>query len=78
MLKNRQCKTVFSLVALVMALLALSAAAYAADAKPDAKEHEPKKAYFDPVIKHIEGWTVHVDPKLLEGEHAEEGGRALQ
>jgi len=77
MLKTRRSKTVFSLVALVMALLALSAAAYAADAKPDAKEQAPKKARFDPVIKHIEGWTVHVDPKLLEGEHAEEGQRAL-
>ncbi len=32
---------------------------------------------FDPVVKTIEGWTVHVDPMLLEGEHAEEGGRAL-
>ena len=35
-----------------------------------------KKAHFDPVIKDIEGWTVYVDPKMLEGEHAEEeGGR---
>lgn len=32
---------------------------------------------FDPVVKDIEGWTVHVDPALLEGQHAEEGARAL-
>ncbi|MFG0333329.1 MAG: metallopeptidase [Maioricimonas sp. JB049] len=32
---------------------------------------------FDPVRQEIEGWTVHVDPSLLEGEHAEEGQRAL-
>ncbi len=34
---------------------------------------------FDPVVQQIEGWTVHVDPALLEGEYAEkEGGRALK
>jgi len=37
-----------------------------------------KKAHYDPVIKNIEGWTVSVDPKLLEGEHAEAGGKALK
>ena len=42
-----------------------------------AQEEAPKTTHFDPVIKNIEGWTVHVDPKLLEGEHAETGGRAL-
>lgn len=34
-------------------------------------------AHYDPVHKKIEGWTVHVDPQLLEGEHAEMGARAL-
>ena len=33
---------------------------------------------FDPVVQQIEGWTVHVDPSLLEGEHSELGGRALK
>ena len=32
---------------------------------------------FDPVQQQIEGWTVHVDPALLSGEHAESGGKAL-
>lgn len=32
---------------------------------------------FDPVVRGIEGWTVHIDPALLDGEHREEGGRAL-
>ncbi len=48
------------------------------NAKPDAKEETPKKPNFDPVIKDIEGWTVHIDPKLLEGEHGEMGSRALK
>jgi hypothetical protein len=34
--------------------------------------------FFDPVEREIEGWTVAVDPRLLEGEHAEEGARALK
>lgn len=33
---------------------------------------------FDPVVRKMEGWTVHVDPALLEGEHAEEGAKALR
>jgi len=43
----------------------------------DAREDVPKATHFDPVIKDIEGWTVHVDPQMLEGEHAEAGARAL-
>ncbi|MEC8301540.1 MAG: metallopeptidase [Planctomycetota bacterium] len=33
---------------------------------------------IDPVEKKIEGWTVHVDPALLEGEPGDVGPRALQ
>lgn len=50
-------------------------------AKPDADAKDEAAAenqHFDPVVKDIEGWTVFVDPKMLEGEHAEEGGRALK
>jgi len=43
----------------------------------DAREGASKQTHFDPVIKDIEGWTVHVDPKMLEGEYAEAGARAL-
>ncbi len=38
---------------------------------------KPKPQHFDPVKKNIEGWTVWVEPVLLEGEHAEMGGKAL-
>ncbi len=37
-----------------------------------------EKHRFDPVVQQIEGWTVHVDPQMLEGEHADEGARALK
>jgi dipeptidyl-peptidase-4 len=43
---------------------------------------KPKKGTpgvrFDPVLKTIEGWTVHVDPAMLKGEHAKAGSRALK
>ena len=45
-----------------------------------AQTKEPKKiGWLEPVEKNIEGWTVHVDPDLLEGgKHAEEGEKALK
>ena len=49
----------------------------AADAQTDAQGKAPKTTHFDPVVQIIEGWTVHVDPQMLEGEHAEAGARAL-
>lgn len=39
----------------------------------DAKAHR-----FRPVVQQIEGWTVHADPKLLNGEHAATGKRTLR
>ncbi|HUF63812.1 MAG TPA: hypothetical protein VMN36_17170 [Verrucomicrobiales bacterium] len=48
----------------------------ASDAETNAASVETQ---FDPVVREMEGWTVHVDPALLEGgEHAEEGSRALR
>lgn len=32
---------------------------------------------FDPVQRDIEGWTVHVDPALIEGESSQDGEKAL-
>ena len=55
----------------------LATALLAADAKTDARGKAPKATHFDPVVQTMEGWTVHVDPQMLEGEHAEAGARAL-
>ncbi|MBG85965.1 MAG: metallopeptidase [Verrucomicrobiales bacterium] len=50
-----------------------------AEAARNRKDVKSAKAHrFEPVLKKIEGWTVHVDPALLKGEHAEEGGEALR
>jgi hypothetical protein len=43
-----------------------------------ANKEATKTAKLDPVVKNIEGWTVHIDPKLLDGKHAEEGSQALK
>ncbi|MDP6118859.1 MAG: metallopeptidase [Planctomycetota bacterium] len=57
----------------------LTAFSYAEKAKKkEEKKEEIPAVRFDPVEKKIEGWTVHVDPALLEGKHADEGGRALK
>jgi hypothetical protein len=47
-------------------------------AAPPLAAEEPASPRFDPVQRQIEGWTVHVDPALLEGgSHQNEGTRAL-
>ncbi len=43
------------------------------DEKAAAEKHR-----FDPVTRNIEGWTVHIDPMMLEGEHAKAGTEALE
>lgn len=35
------------------------------------------EAFYDPIERDIEGWTVWVDPQLIEGEHAKVGERCL-
>jgi dipeptidyl-peptidase-4 len=32
---------------------------------------------FDPVLREIEGWKVHVEPALIDGAHRQEGANAL-
>jgi dipeptidyl-peptidase-4 len=39
---------------------------------------KPENHGFDPVRQSVEGWTVHVDPRMLEGEHSEVGTEALK
>jgi hypothetical protein len=42
------------------------------------ESQEIKAVRFDPVIQNIEGWTVHVDPQMLQGEHSQAGAAALK
>lgn len=40
---------------------------------------DAEKIFFDPEIRKIEGWNVHIDPQLLPGgEHFIEGEQALK
>lgn len=64
-------------------LLLLGAFGLATGEKPikteTAAAEEKKIGWIEPVTKKIEGWTVHVDPQLLEGgEFKEEGDQALK
>lgn len=34
--------------------------------------------HYDPVVKQVEGFTIHIDPKLLDDENAEEDAAALE
>lgn len=62
----------------VFATLA-SAVAHKVSAKQQtvANKEATNAIKFDPVVKNLEGWTVHIEPKLLEGKYAEEGSKAL-
>lgn len=39
---------------------------------------KPEAVRFDPVARQIEGFTVHVDPALLNGEHKPLGDKSLR
>jgi len=59
-----------SIAVAALALVALAASPLMAE--------KPAMPAFDPVKVELEGWTVHVEPSLLNGEHKELGMRALQ
>lgn len=59
---------------LFLILLAMRALETAQASDPTAG----RKHRFEPVEQKMEGWTVHVDPKLLAGEHKDDGKRALR
>lgn len=67
-------------IALGVCALALSlAAAPAADGTGSKTEPVAGKiGWFEPVEREMEGWTVFVDPQLIDGEFKEEGDAALK
>ena len=60
-------------------LLALAVSPLFAEEKAaaDSKEETKEKKFYDPVKKQVEGWTILVDPKLLDGDGKETGDKAL-
>jgi hypothetical protein len=38
---------------------------------------DEKPAFYEPIEKDLEGWTIKVDPQLVEGKHAELGERVF-
>lgn len=66
-------------IPLAILLAVLGAAVFAQQDERERKSRPAEKGVrFDPVVQEMEGWTVHVDPALLEGEHADEGAKCLR
>lgn len=65
------------LAACLLPFTPASVSAQAPDAKNGDQAKTPPAVRFDPVVKHMEGWKVHIEPALLNGEHREEGAKAL-
>jgi len=61
----------------LIAILSLLAASILCLGSTTPDRAESANGRIEPVVKTMQGWTVHVDPALLEGPHQEVGGRAL-
>jgi hypothetical protein len=48
-----------------------------ANADTNASAGSETELRLDPVVRNIEGWTVHIEPALLDGEQRDEGAKAL-
>ena len=66
-----------TLVLLVCGIVSVTGGAKKTELRSESIE-EAKNHRFEPIVQEIDGWTVHVDPRLLEGEHGENGARALK
>jgi dipeptidyl-peptidase-4 len=56
---------------------ALLMALFVAKAGPETVGESKPVKRFDPVVREIEGFKVHIDPKMLECEHSAGGAKAL-
>lgn len=66
-------------VRLLAPLVLLISSAWLAFGEKKNSARPEKVGWIEPVQKNIEGWTVHVDPALLEGgKHADKGEKALK
>ena len=63
----------FPLTAIAALMTVLIAATAFTEAEP---QKQKRGVRFNPVIKTIEGWKVHVDPAMLKGKHAAAGEKA--
>ena len=61
----------------LITIATLLIAFFPAKAEPTTSDETTTKKHFDPIVREIEGWKVHIDPKMLQGEHSAEGARAL-
>ncbi len=74
--KDRTARVAFT--AMLFLILVICGTTLAKDVQAKKAQEKTKGVRFDPVIRQIEGWTVHIDPQLLRGEHSATGARALK
>jgi dipeptidyl-peptidase-4 len=74
---TKQSHVRFKIQGFLASTVTLLIALFAAIAEPETPGEATAKKHYEPIVREIEGWKVHIDPKMLEGEHATEGARAL-
>jgi dipeptidyl-peptidase-4 len=72
-------KTIIQTIFILLVCGTLSVASDAKETGSHSKSIEEARSHrFEPIVKTIEDWTVHVEPRLIEGEHRKSGARALK
>jgi len=72
-------KSIKQIIAVLLVLVTSSPTIGARGKDPSPASIEEAKSHrFEPVVRKIESWTVHVDPELVEGEHSDVGERCLK
>jgi len=72
-------KSIRQTILMLLVCGALSLTCGARERRSHPKSTEQARSHrFEPIVQKIEGWTVHVDPQLLKGEHSKSGAHALK
>ena len=66
-----------TIAASILLFVASNSPAQEKTPKPADKTNAAPAVRFDPVLRDLEGWKVHVEPALLDGAQREEGAKAL-
>lgn len=66
-----------SVAACLLPFASSTAFAQAPAKKAAAAAPAPTPVRFDPVVRDLEGWKVHIEPALIDGAHREEGAKVL-
>ncbi len=68
---------VIGLVVCTYSIASSNSLAQSPDSKVASEQKTGDSVRFDPVVRNIEGWNVHIEPALIDGAHKQEGAKAL-